>query len=157
MRFFNHVVLLAFVVTQVAGCAGRTANPVMIQQYGDMDKSCGALEKELAFIETEIYRLVPQTEKTGENVALGVAGFFLIFPWFFMDLSKAEQVELDAFRQRYNQLLILAEEKECGLQKEPIVDPKEAAKKQKEAKKAAEKADAAAKSADAPKEATAPN
>lgn len=141
MRFFNHVVLVWFVATLVAGCAGRAANPVMVQQYGDQEKSCNALEREMAFIESEIHRLVPQTEKTGENVALGIAGAFLIFPWFFMDLSKAEQIEVDAYRQRYNGLLIIADEKGCGLEKETIPDPKEAAKKQKEAKAEAAKSD----------------
>ena len=74
----------------VVGCAGRAANPVIIQQYGDDKKTCQALEREMAFIQEEIQRLVPQTEKTGKNVALGVTGFFLIVPLFFIDLSKAE-------------------------------------------------------------------
>ena len=37
-----------------------------------------------------------------------------------MDLSKAEQMEVDAYRQRYNRLLILSEEKGCGITAEPI-------------------------------------
>jgi hypothetical protein len=86
------VVLVGLVVTSLlVGCAGRAANPVMIQQYGDEKKSCQALEREMAFIQGEIQRLIPQTEKTGKNVALGVTGFFFIVPLFFMDLSKAEQ------------------------------------------------------------------
>ena len=119
----------------VTGCAGRAANPVMVSQVGDEERSCAALEKELAFIEGEIQRLIPESEKTGKNVALGVVGIFLIVPWFFMDLSQAEQVEINAFRQRYNHLVILADEKGCGLQKEEIPDPKETAKKAKEEKK----------------------
>ena len=106
----------------ITACAGRTANPVMVQQYGDHNKSCNALGKELQFIETEISRLVPETEKTGTNVALGVAGVFLIVPWFFMDFSEAEQVEVNAFRQRYNNLIIIAEEKGCGINKKEVPD-----------------------------------
>jgi len=83
------------IATHLIGCAGRAANPVMIQQYGDDKKSCQALEREMAFIKGEIQRLTPQTEKTGKNVALGVTGFFFIVPLFFMDLSKAEQIEKD--------------------------------------------------------------
>jgi len=94
----------------------------MIHQYGDDRKSCKALEREIGFTEGEIYRLVPQTEKTGKNVALGVAGWFFIVPWFFMDLSKAEQMEVSAYRQRYNHLVILADEKNCGWDKEQIPD-----------------------------------
>ena len=93
---------------------------MMIQQYGDNEKSCQALEREIAFIQGEIQRLIPQTEKTGKNVALGVTGFFLIVPLFFMDLSKAEQTEVDANRQRYNHLVIIAGDKQCGIQSQQI-------------------------------------
>ena len=41
-------------------------------------------------------------------------------PWFFMDLSDAEQIEVNAYRQRYNHLLIMAGEKNCGIKAEPI-------------------------------------
>jgi len=109
-------------VTLCVGCAGRAANPVMIQQYGDDKKSCQALEREMEFIQGEIQRLVPQTEKTGKNVVLGVTGFFFIVPLFFMDLSKAEQMEVDAYRQRYNHLLIIAGDKQCELDKTEIPD-----------------------------------
>ena len=108
------------IATMVIGCAGRAANPVMIQQYGDDKKTCQALEREMAFIQGEIQRLIPQTEKTGKNVALGVTGFFFIVPLFFMDLSKAEQMEVDAYRQRYNHLLIIAGDKRCGIEGQPI-------------------------------------
>ena len=108
------------ITTLVIGCAGRAANPIMIQQYGDDKKTCQALEREMAFIQGEIQRLIPQTEKTGKNVALGVTGFFFLVPLFFMDLSKAEQVEVDAYRQRYNHLLIIAGDKQCGIEGQSI-------------------------------------
>ncbi|HYL89771.1 MAG TPA: hypothetical protein VEU32_13515 [Burkholderiales bacterium] len=66
---------------------------------------------------------IPEADKTGQNVALGVAGVFLIVPWFFMDLSKADQVELEALRRRYNTLVIMASEKQCGFDVKPIQDP----------------------------------
>lgn len=115
------VVLVGVVLTtHLVGCAGRAANPVMIQQYGDDKKTCQALEREMAFIQGEIQRLIPKTEKTGKNVALGVTGFFFIVPLFFMDLSQAEQIEVDAYRQRYNHLLIIATDKQCGIEGQPI-------------------------------------
>lgn len=64
----------------IYGCAGRTPNPVMPQQYGDEKKSCNAIKQELTFIEGEIQRIIPNADKTGSNVALGVAGAFLIVP-----------------------------------------------------------------------------
>lgn len=104
----------------VIGCAGRAANPVVAQQYGDERKTCQALEREMFFIQGEIQRLVPQTEKTGKNTALGVTGFFFLVPLFFMDLSKAEQIEIDAYRQRYNHLLSVAGDKQCGGTAKPM-------------------------------------
>jgi len=116
--------LMATLVTATlfVGCAGRAANPVMIQQYGDDKKSCQALEREMTFIQGEIQRLLPKTDKTGKNTALGVTGFFFLVPLFFMDLSQAEQMEVDAYRQRYNHLLIIAGDKQCGLDKQEIPD-----------------------------------
>ena len=99
-------------------------NPVMIHQYGDDGRSCQALEREMLFIEDEIQRLIPQTNKTGANIVLGVTGFFLIVPWFFMDLSKAEQIEIDAYRRRLNQLLIIAGDKGCEVEETESPDSK---------------------------------
>ena len=114
------LLIMLITVTLFPGCAGRAANPVMIQQYGDEKKSCEALEREMTFIQSEMQRLIPKTEKTGKNTALGVTGFFFIVPLFFMDLSQAEQMEVDAYRQRYNHLLIIAGDKQCGFDKTQI-------------------------------------
>jgi len=65
-------ILLCFMVV---GCSGRAAKPVMVHQYGDERRSCKALERDITITESEITRLIPETEKTGTNVALGVAGF----------------------------------------------------------------------------------
>jgi hypothetical protein len=102
------------------GCAGRTPNPVSSYQYGDDKKSCNALKAEIASIETEIQAKLPNSDKTGQNVALGVAGWFLIVPWFFMDFSKADQIEIEALRRRYNNLVLISAEKSCGFDNKPI-------------------------------------
>lgn len=121
---------IAVAVTAVllTGCAGRAANPVMVQQYGDNAKSCQALELDMSYIESEVQRLVPDTEKTGKNVALGVTGAFFLVPLFFMDFSQAEQMEVNAYRQRYNHLAILAMEKGCETERKPILKAPEPAK-----------------------------
>lgn len=103
-----------------SNCGGRAANPIAVSQYGDREMSCRAVEHELSFIEQEIQRLMPKTDKTGKNVALGIAGWFLIVPWFFMDFKKSEQIEIDALRRRYNHLVIIAADKNCGFEKEQI-------------------------------------
>jgi len=102
------------------GCAGRTPNPVSEYQYGDDKKSCNALKAEIVNTESDIQRKLPEADKTGSNVALGVAGAFLLVPWFFMDFSKADQVEIEALRRRYNTLVILSSEKSCGFDYKPL-------------------------------------
>lgn len=112
-------------VPLIAGCGGRAANPVMVAQYGDDRKSCPAMELEMSQIQDSNQKLMPKTDKTGKNVALGVTGFFLVVPLFFMDLSQAEQIEVDAFRQRYNHLAVIATDKECGkVEQIPAFDSK---------------------------------
>ena len=121
MRRQNHIavpfVLAALIVV---GCAGRPANPVMVYQPDDKTRSCDALERELELIEEDIAQLLPKTDKADKNTQLGVAGIFLLVPFFFMDLSKSEQVEANALTKRYNYLLTVGEEKSCGLQRPPI-------------------------------------
>jgi len=99
----------------LAACAGRTPNPVLITQYSDREKSCKELGLEMDDIQAEIQRLLPQKDKTAKNVALGVAGWFLIVPLFFMDFKNAEAQEYEAYRQRYNHLSRIAQIRNCRL------------------------------------------
>lgn len=101
-------------------CAGRTPNPVSEYQYGDEKKSCERLRADISSINAEIAALLPDADKTGQNVALGVAGAFLIVPWFFMDFSESEQVEVNALRRRHNNLVGISSEKNCGFEDKEI-------------------------------------
>jgi len=118
--------LSVFLILMLAtsACGGRTAAPVMAAQYGDTSKNCKALEYEMTAAQNEMNRLLPKSDKTGQNVALGVAGAFLLVPWFFMDFKNAEQTEYEAYRQRYNNLASLAMSKNCKVevQQYPSVD-----------------------------------
>lgn len=102
-------------VAVLSACGGRTPSPVMISQYGDQQKSCRALEFEMTNIQGEIQRLMPERDKTGQNVGLGIAGAFFLIPWFFMDFKNAEATEYEALRQRYNHLGSVAIDKRCGV------------------------------------------
>lgn len=96
------------------GCAGRAANPVMQDQVGDNQKSCDTLQTEMAGIQSQIQKLVPESDKTGKNVGLGIGGIFLLgIPWFFMDLTDAEKAEINAYNMRYNKLLTISTQKKC--------------------------------------------
>ena len=103
----------AVVAALLTACAGRPPNPVMVDQVGDAKRNCASIETEMRFVEKEISRLIPETDKTNKNVALGIAGAIFIVPLFFMDLSESEKIEVNAMRQRYNRLNILATDKQC--------------------------------------------
>jgi hypothetical protein len=98
---FAIVTLLASSIVITAGCGGRVADPVPTYRAGDEQMSCSELKTEMAYIEGEVNKLIPESKKTGKNVALGAAGLFLIFPWFFMDMSDAEKTEIRAYNERY--------------------------------------------------------
>jgi len=144
MNFFReklptsaHILVAAFLFTStilITSCAGRDPRPVDTSQAGDNEKSCASLESEMSNIEKDILERFPKSDKSGSNAGLGVAGVFLIVPWFFMDFSKADEIEVSALIQRHNHLLIVAKDKECETNRERIPTLEEMKRKAKEEK-----------------------
>jgi hypothetical protein len=98
----------------LGGCAGRAPNPIQTRVPGDENLSCDSLEAQMAQIQKDITEKEHErSSKTTGNVVLGVLGFFLIVPLFFMDLKDAEGTEIQALKQRYQWLGTLATEKGC--------------------------------------------
>jgi len=114
MTKLTNLTIIASILVLTA-CGGRTPQPVMVTQFGDQEKSCEALVYDIQYTENEIQRLLPKTDKTGQNVALGVAGWFLLVPWFFMDFKNAEATEYQALRQRHQHLTSIAMSKRCSV------------------------------------------
>jgi len=54
-----------------------------------------------------------RNSQIGANVLLGVAGAFLIVPWFFMDTSNAHTVEEKAAQARYLRLQQMQADRKC--------------------------------------------
>lgn len=115
MKKYTNILIMASILF-VTACGGRTPQPVMVSQYGDAEKSCDALRYEIHNAENDIQMLLPKTDKTGKNIALGVAGWFLLVPWFFMDFKNAEATEYQALRQRHQHLISIAMTKKCKVQ-----------------------------------------
>lgn len=135
----RHIISALLIPVMLCACGGRTPSPVMAAQYGDAQKSCRSLEYEMQNIQGEIQRLLPDRDKTGMNVALGVAGFFVLVPWFFMDFKNAEATEYEAYRQRYNHLASIALDKRCDIkptQYPSVQQMQDAYEKQKNTRKA---------------------
>lgn len=126
-------VALLLATSVLAGCAGRTPNPVPLSRTGDHQMSCGSLHAELEDIDHQVRQLLPKSEKTGKNVGLGIAGAFLVVPWFFMDFSDAEKIEIAAYQNRYNHISRIYNDKHCGqkIQQIHISEQIEAAQKKK--------------------------
>lgn len=112
METLRKSVLLLAVILMI-GCGGRAAQPVAKTQLGDEQMSCQELKAEMAHAEAQVQALIPESKKTGKNVALGAAGVFLIFPWFFMDMSDAERTEIKAYQDRYLELEKLYKRNGC--------------------------------------------
>jgi hypothetical protein len=98
-----------------SGCAGREANPIPAYLPGDENRSCLALKAEMAQIQADMEKLLPQTNKFATNTLWAIGGCLIIVPFFFMDLKDAEKIEYNALKTRYNRLLIIASEKNCDL------------------------------------------
>jgi len=107
--------IAALLVTSVlTGCANTTANPVQLAQVGDETKSCRAIMNEMQEMKNAALTAEGDRNKqVGNNVALGVAGAFLLVPWFFMDTGNAATVEQKAAQARYKRLQSMAEERKC--------------------------------------------
>lgn len=115
-------------VTLVVGaCGGREAHPVMVNQAGDMGLSCQQIQHEITLTQQEMDRIEPKTSKVGKNVALGILGWFVIVPWFFMDFKNADKTEYKALEARRSRLNVLASQKGCaqgqGAQPQPYQAP----------------------------------
>jgi len=101
------------IVCLITACAGRTPRPVDAMRITDKELACEQIQNELLLSNNEINRLSVDADKTAKNVALGIAGWFLIIPWFFMDLKNAEKHEMESHRQRVNALNLLYMNKKC--------------------------------------------
>ena len=117
MNIRTHLIRLAVVTTTsvflVAACGGRRPDPVAAYKIGDNNLSCDGIRAEQSFINQQVATLIPESKKTGKNVALATAGVFLIVPFFFMDVSDAERVDIEAYQKRYQALDEIAIQKGC--------------------------------------------
>ncbi|MEZ5558984.1 MAG: SHOCT domain-containing protein [Pseudomonadales bacterium] len=106
---------VAVLLGLLAACAGREPDPVPARLPGDDQKSCEEIRIEQASINAEVARLQHDENKTGKNVALGAAGLVTLgISWLWMDFSKAERVEIDAYRSRFLALERLAIQHGCA-------------------------------------------
>ena len=104
--------LIASIIS--SGCAHTTPNPVMLAQPGDEAKTCDGIANEMQqMIQAQSAAEADRNKQVAGNVALGVAGVFLIVPWFFMDTGNAATVEERAAQARFQRLMQMQIDKKC--------------------------------------------
>lgn len=105
---FRVPVILAFVLA-IAGCGGRTAQPVTVASRYDNNLSCADLEVE---IEQNNARLQALANEKGvaltKNVAIGAAGLLFFPAWFALDLNDAAGQEISQLQARQTYLAEMA-------------------------------------------------
>jgi hypothetical protein len=106
----------------LAACDTRDANPVQIYRQSDHQMSCPKIAEEQTFIEGEIARLLPESDKRDRNMVLAVIGGLLATP--FIDLSDVERIEMNAYKDRYERLDKIAEKKDCPRPETPLLPGK---------------------------------
>tara|TARA_Y100000992_G_scaffold294849_1_gene255077 strand:+ start:445 stop:930 length:486 start_codon:yes stop_codon:yes gene_type:complete len=122
---FRGYVSTLFISLILVSCAGSPPKPVDVVQSGDYDLTCVQLTSKInsaARFGNELRS--DETGKWKKNIGLAAAGGFLIVPYFFMDLTEGDNVEINAAKARYIHLHRIAVSKKCeGFDKnEPILD-----------------------------------
>jgi len=120
MRIFGVVALGA----ALAGCAGRSPAPVAVVQPTDRYMDCTAILAEVSANNERVKQLASDKGlKTTQNVAAGVAGIFLPVLWFGMDFQGTADTEITALQSRQQYLSMMADQKRCGAESEPLAPP----------------------------------
>tara|TARA_B100001248_G_C27350000_1_gene440832 strand:+ start:629 stop:1114 length:486 start_codon:yes stop_codon:yes gene_type:complete len=107
------------------GCAGNAPKPISVVQSGDFQLNCDQLTSavnNIASFGNELSN--DETIKWKRNIGLASAGAFLIVPYFFMDLTEGDNIEINAARARYIHLHRIAVSKKCSGfdENEPVYD-----------------------------------
>jgi len=75
---------------------------------------CEVIEAEMSDLDRRARRLMgEQSNKTGKNVAWGLAGLFIWPLWFAMGLSDAERREAQVMQDRYSHLQRIYNKNNC--------------------------------------------
>ncbi|MBF0186972.1 MAG: hypothetical protein HQL50_03500 [Magnetococcales bacterium] len=102
-RAHLHLIALIALITLASGC-GRMATPVVVQQYGDEQKSCATLGEEMMILHQGIEEHSTELERTT----------------FWQSVTEQErdqvlQTELTAMKSRHAYLTGLAEKGACAI------------------------------------------
>ncbi|HAS54105.1 MAG: hypothetical protein A2X56_01835 [Nitrospirae bacterium GWC2_57_13] len=104
------VLVLAFAL---GACAGRIARPIQAVWPTDETLSCEDMLEERRMNGGEIARLrAEKGRRTRHNTEALCLGFCIV-PLFTMDLTDAQDIEIDAYKERIRRLEDLSRQKNC--------------------------------------------
>lgn len=126
MRSKSVTAMALAAVVFASACAGRAPAPVAVVQSVDETMNCDAIQAEVNANTQRIAELgSEQGAKVAQNVAAGVAGVFLIVPFFLMDFQNAAGKDEAALKSRNDYLATLARQR-CAPQ--PAAQPSRGAR-----------------------------
>ncbi|MGO1120194.1 hypothetical protein ACTL6U_15925 [Rhodovibrionaceae bacterium A322] len=98
------------------GCAGRDAAPVDTMTSYDKQMTCDDIVFEVNKNNDKLVDTVRELEEAkGQNVAVGLVGAVLFWPALFaLDLSDAEKIEIQALKDRNENLLRMGNARKCS-------------------------------------------
>ena len=108
-------VIAVSLLLALAACAGRTPDPIEVQQSADRGLSCPAIEAEMAGNKARVAYLVQENdEATDMNITLGALAAGLFPPALVAaDVSDAQEVEISALHERNTHLETLRVHRGC--------------------------------------------
>lgn len=105
----RRVTVPVILILALAGCGGRTPQPITVASRYDNNLSCADLEAE---IDQNTARLQALANEKGvtltKNVAVGAAGLLFFPVWFALDLNDAAGQEISQLQARQTYLAEMA-------------------------------------------------
>ena len=118
---FSNFLWICFFIFMSWGCAGRTPQPIMIEQPQDSSLTCSQLEKTLEQIMIQVNDLYSEGKsRRKNNRVFDVLSYIFPPASLLQDLRKADKVEIAALNKRHNHLVTIAREKGCRINKQLI-------------------------------------
>jgi hypothetical protein len=102
-------------VSTLAACAGRTAQPIATALATDADLACSSINAEIAANSTKITETQQERiSNRNDNLMIGVAGAVFFWPALLaLDVGNHEEVEINALERRNDHLQMIAGQQGC--------------------------------------------
>ncbi|MDK6547941.1 hypothetical protein QP375_25990, partial [Escherichia coli] len=119
------LIAVALSASILAGCAHTDANPSITEfQPGDNEASCAVLHSSITTAQRQADDAhSAHNWQVGTNIFDGIAGAFVLVPWFFIDVGTGNSTDEKNAKNRVAHLRTLLAQKHCDepLQGAPLL------------------------------------